>query len=198
MSNAGVTRCVPWVGQAKPFRLPGCFGGASPWVAADAATQGYGRVPLQGTCRWGVWAARGAGFWRMRTQRGDTEVRAPVTRVVAPGDELCGSTRSGARTEPRPPRRGLLFRSALHRPRPRVLSSGCAAETGWETRPTGRRWRSGVATLGADGGQRERKKVSGTFCQKRFLTPCRCSITATNSPTTRRSCASFAESGMAA
>jgi hypothetical protein len=48
----------------------------------------------------------------------------PLGRSPAAGDA------AAARTEPRPPRRGLAFRSALHRPRPRVLSSGGAAETG--------------------------------------------------------------------
>jgi hypothetical protein len=37
------------------------FGGREPRVAANAATRGYGRVPLQETCAWGVVREGGVG-----------------------------------------------------------------------------------------------------------------------------------------
>jgi len=78
--SAGVER------SSEARQASGGSGGPQPWVAAGAATQGYGRVPLQGTCRWGSWAAQGDGCSKVSNQRADTEVRAPAMLLVDPVD----------------------------------------------------------------------------------------------------------------
>jgi hypothetical protein len=40
--------------SSEALQASGLFVGREPRVAAGAATRGYGRVPLQGTCAWGV------------------------------------------------------------------------------------------------------------------------------------------------
>jgi hypothetical protein len=71
--------------EAKPYRLP-VFGGREPRVAAGAATRGYGRVPLQGTCASGV--VREGELAVGRTRCCDAQVGKPMPparRGVGPG-----------------------------------------------------------------------------------------------------------------
>ena len=80
-SNPAVPRSVRSVGEAKPFRLPACLGGASPRVAAARRTLGYGRMSLQemagpglsrgmalgrGTCQWSIQMV----LWRLYGHNG--------------------------------------------------------------------------------------------------------------------------------
>jgi hypothetical protein len=62
--HIGYCRRRPWgVRRSSEARqASGTFLGREPRGAAAAATRGYGRVPLQGTCAWGVVRAGGSRF----------------------------------------------------------------------------------------------------------------------------------------
>jgi len=53
-SDDGVGQTMGLGRSSEALQACGLFVGREPRVAAGAATRGYGRVPLQGTCAWGV------------------------------------------------------------------------------------------------------------------------------------------------